>query len=322
MSDKLEVIRSPFHYMGNKKKVLQNGLKAFLYEALEENGGHLFDMMVGSGSVLYNSPHGGWGYDINRPAVHMHIFLQRPDAIEQILKIYNTYFLGGVVTEAGYYSLRGKENDFYRKAALSPNGGYAFHYVYPEHMAILYVLTQLAFNSLMRFGPRGYNAPFGHNQKEFSLERIVRAAEVSRRLSLKFMNQSFIDVNLTDLMVENVDVAYFDPPYFITSDQYEYAGWPQWKEYALRAQLGLLNERNRRFILSNVARYRGHNNSSLIKFAERAGFYIYRVPTVKYQAWSNVGTTDQSKSRKTVEVLITNIETNLFEQVDPGEYYD
>ena len=321
MSDKLEVIRSPFHYMGNKKKVLQNGLKAFLYEALEGNGGHLFDMMVGSGSVLYNSPHGGWGFDINKPAIMMHVSLQRHDAVERILGFYNRYFPNGDVTEDSYYRLRQMENRFY-ESSISPSKKEPFYFSFPDQMAILYVLTQLAFNSLMRFGPRGYNAPFGHNQKEFSIERIARAAEVSRRLGLKFMNQSFIDMDLIDLMVEGIDVAYFDPPYFITSDQYEYAGWPQWKEYALRAQLGLLNERNRRFILSNVARYRGHNNSSLIKFAERSGFYIYRVPTVKYQAWSNVGTTDQSKSRKTVEVLITNIETDLFEQVAPGEYYD
>lgn len=305
-----DLIRSPFHYTGNKKKVLQNGL----YDFMKENvTGRLVDVMVGSGAVLYNSPHGGVGSDISLPVIGMHSFLRHdPDPIGRIVREYFRAFPGGEVTEQGYYELRAVENEFYQMYLMAD-----VPMAVPRHMAILFILTQLSFNSLMRFGPRGYNAPYGHGQKQFDSSRISKARNASLALNLHFSHRDYLE---EPLCILGNDVFYYDPPYYISSDQYVYEGWPTEKERLMRNQIKAIADSGSGVILSNVALYRGKRNDDLLREMNEAGFFIYVVGSVNYQAWANVKTTDQSKSKKTIEIIITNMESGSLNELDVKEF--
>lgn len=301
------VVRSPFPYAGNKKRVLEKGLKAILHDAVGESG-LVWDMMTGSGSVILNSRNGGYAYDIDPYVIGMHqLFTRHPDPVSVVTEVFLQYFDGGVLSEKGYYALREEENKKHKY------GKHRHHlWLSDRHAAILLILAQLGFNSLFRFGPNGFNTPYGHEQKPFDMGRIKEAVDRHEEIPITFFCAGFKAFDWSAVVAERGDVVYFDPPYYVSEGSHTYSHWPLFKEMALRSALAELDSRNRRFILSNVAVYRGVRNTSLLNFAEEAGFNVYVVPGVKYKAWSAVKGTDTAKMGKTQEILVTNFEIGGF----------
>lgn len=275
----MELIRSPFHFTGNKKRAIKNGLlKAF-------GNKQIIDAMVGSGAVLYNV--GGMGYDIDPLLIMMHKSITLPGFIEYVRNIWHNDFVLKGSTDNAYYAIRDIENSMHRDGVVSS-----------DRAAYLYVLTQLSFNSLWRFGPNGYNVPFGWNRKKVDFSRISDAAKRSAELGLCFSTADALSMPVTSNMV-----IYFDPPYL--SSNYNYGTWSSKEEVRLRDRCVKAHEAGTQFVMSNVGVYRGRFNYGLIKWAHEHKFNVHSIDRVSYNKWASA-VDGVSHSTGTREIIITN----------------
>lgn len=92
------------------------------------------------------------------------------------------------------------------------------------------------------------------------------------------------------------DFVYLDPPYIITSSEYNKL-WDENAEADLLSLIDGLNKRGVKFALSNVTYYNGSKNDLLLKWMKK-----YKVHNIKsnYISYHNNG------KKKIKEVLITN----------------
>ena len=96
-------------------------------------------------------------------------------------------------------------------------------------------------------------------------------------------------------MSEN-DFIYLDPPYLITSSEYNKL-WNEKDEKELLQLLDGLNERNIRFAVSNVTHYKDRQNDIFIKWSQK-----YNTHSIK----SNYISFHDNSIKQLNEVLITN----------------
>ena len=92
------------------------------------------------------------------------------------------------------------------------------------------------------------------------------------------------------------DFVYIDPPYLITSSEYNKL-WDTKSESDLLAIIDKLDKKGVKFALSNVTHYNGNKNDLVIKWMKK-----YKVHKVK----SNYISYHNNKQKEISEVLITN----------------
>lgn len=270
------IIRSPFQFSGNKKKAIQNGL----IELLEQSGkDKLADMMCGSGVVGLNWNRGNVILnDSNWHIWNMHHFLKHhPQLIEAYLSDWELFDLSN---EEEYYSLRESYNTF-------------------QDASLLLVLIQISFNSLLRFNQKGqFNAPFGHNKKQYDSSRILEAMEHYRKVSAVW-NKSLFELAYDSLLDH---VLYFDPPYYMS--KYSYSGWSKQTEEDFWNLVVNLSKTHK-VAVSNVLKYRGKLNNILMDKCVEHGLLVNIIGNVTYNNWQKAVSTVDHDTR-TTEVLITN----------------
>ena len=101
---------------------------------------------------------------------------------------------------------------------------------------------------------------------------------------------------------------YCDPPYLISTGSYNDGkrGFKDWTEVEEKQLLGLLDELNSRgikFALSNVLYHKGLSNDLLIEWSKK-----YKVHYID-KSYANCSYHFKEKNAKTVEVVITNFES-------------
>ena len=173
--------------------------------------------------------------------------------------------------------------------------------------AMLYTIIAHGFNSHIRFGPNGYNIPYGHRTFNDSMERNF--AEFSDRLKnqkAEIYNSTFEKTETLPLTPQ--DYVYFDPPYLITTAPYNESGkgWGNEDDQKLYGMIDKLNERGIRFGLSNVIEHNGETNEILAEWSKK---YILHDLNYHYNSASyNLKITKEERSKKpTREVFITNV---------------
>lgn len=92
------------------------------------------------------------------------------------------------------------------------------------------------------------------------------------------------------------DFIYCDPPYLITSGEYN-KFWNESDEIELLSILDNLNEKKIKWALSNVTEYRGKKNNILLDWSKK-----YKVNKIK----SNYISFNDNSIKNFKEVLITN----------------
>lgn len=286
------VIKGPFSYSGNKYRIWNKYLKNVMkhYEKIHEP-------FVGSGVCMYNSNLGGNSIDIDLNVVALHNALKDPNLVSKIEECYNSYFLGTSNMKQSFLKLRNDFNELY----LINN------YTDSSNVHMLYVLIQLSFNSLLRFGPNGYNVPYG--EKLFDLDRIKLHSNISLKKSIYVEHGTYRDLDLSKINKQN-DLIYFDPPYI--ASKFQYGGWNKENELDLLNYIDELNELGYFFILSNTFSHRGVDNNELINWSKT---YNTRLIEMTYNAWS-ARVSGVQKEENTVEVLITNINDVFGELTD------
>jgi DNA adenine methylase len=277
------MIKGPFSYSGNKWRIWNGYLSQVLtkYDKIHEP-------FLGSGVCLYNSKLGGTGIDIDPAVVALHNSLLDSNLVEKIESTWIKYFGDGLGDKDSFLKLRADFNEEWKVVGLTV-----------DNIASLWILTQLAFNSLLRFGPNGYNVPYG--EKRFDLDRIKEHAKIRRDLDIRIKLGSFQDLDLNSISKER-DIIYLDPPY--VASKFQYGGWNKENEIQLLEWISELNNQGFKFILSNTFLHRGETNDDLIEWAKNFNTYFIKM---SYNAWaSRVKAVE--KETGTVEVIITNLD--------------
>jgi DNA adenine methylase Dam len=252
-----------------------------------------YDIFGGSGTVSFNIKAAHIYYnDIVNYVSDMFKSLQTENiktALEKIYKVIFDYKLSKTNLE-GFNKLR---NDY--------NSGRK-----PWEMFLS--LICYSFNNQFRFNNNHeYNSSFGWYKSCFSKVTENKLKEFLIKLQnidIVFDCKDFRDVDY--YQADENDLIYFDPPYLITTGNYNdgkrgFKGWSESDEKDLLNLCDLLEAQGTRFALSNVFDCKGKSNNILKEWSNKYNL-IYidsNYGNCNYQA------KDKSKN-STSEVLITN----------------
>jgi len=169
-------------------------------------------------------------------------------------------------------------------------------------------LICFSFNNQARFNNKQeYNQAFGRNRSDFNNKirsNLVNFTTTIKNKNIKFISNDYINVDLKKLTKD--DFVYCDPPYLITSCNYNdgkrgFKGWNETEEYRLLNLLDNLHSRGIKFGLSNVLENKGKSNDILKEWSKQ-----YNVNYLN-NTYGNCNHQTKDKSKDTtIEVLITN----------------
>jgi DNA adenine methylase Dam len=286
--NKENLIKSPMNYIGGKYKLLPQLLDRFPNKI-----NMLYDVFGGGGTISLNTKAEHIYYnDIVNYIGDMFSDLQDEtieSALSKIHNIINKYELSKTNLE-GFTKLRENYN----------KGDKAWE--------IFYILMCYSFNNQYRFNNKQeYNSSFGwykscysdvtENKFKIFLEKLYS-------MDITFANKDFRDIDFSN--ADKNDLVYFDPPYLITTGNYNdgkrgFKGWNEQDEIDLLNLCDKLDKQGTRFALSNVFECKGKSNDILKKWSNN-----YNLAYINSNYGNcNYHAKDKSKD-STVEVLITN----------------
>lgn len=275
------MIKGPFSYSGNKTRIY----KAYLRPIMQKYN-RVHEPFVGSGVCMYNANNGGMSTDVDPAVVAMHQALQDQGLPGKMQACYNEYFKLGHTKES-YNTLR----EAFNKDWLL-NG------VTPENVHQLYVLSQIAFNSLIRFSKNGFNVPFG--EKPLDVGRIKQHVELYKAKDIQVTLSHYNTINLSEVDKDR-DIIYLDPPYI--ASKFQYSGWTLQDEKELLQFITELDRLGYKWILSNTFYHKGEMNKALVDWSKN--YFAYLID-MSYNAWA-ARVTSVEREDETVEVIITNL---------------
>lgn len=285
----MKYIKSPLNYTGGKYKLLNS-----LFDIFPNNINTFVDLFAGGFNV---------GINVNANKIICN------DQINYLIELYE--FLEKSNTEEVINNIYKIINEF-QLSKSNADGYNKLRERYNENKDILdfLVLTFYAFNHQIRFNnSQKFNTPFGKERSSYndSIEKNLKEfCKALKEKNLEFHNTDFLSVNLSDL--SDKDLVYCDPPYLISTGSYNDGkrGFKDWTEVEEKQLLGLLDELNSRgikFALSNVLYHKGLSNDLLIEWSKK-----YKVHYID-KSYANCSYHFKEKNAKTVEVVITNFES-------------
>jgi DNA adenine methylase len=297
-----KIKRSPLFYVGDKYKLMKQLVGLFPQEI-----DNFYEPFVGGGTVFLNIDAKKYYLNDNdKNLINIHRFLigsaNNPALFfknaEKIIKKYHlsrsykediipaslkkewkkTYFAR--FNKEGYEKLRVRVNKHIKNNPL-----------------ILYLLLIYGFNRMLRFNGGGkFNLPVGNVDfnknvvnalnSYFDFVREKKVALSSKDFRTYFANRKYL----------KNDFVYLDPPYLITSSEYN-KRWDQKAESDLLKMIDDLNKKGVKFALSNVTHYNGSKNDLLINWMKK--YKTHKIES-NYISYHNNG------KKQIKEVLITN----------------
>lgn len=297
-----EIKRSPLFYVGDKYKLMKQLVDFFPVEI-----DNFYEPFTGGGTVFLNIKAKKYYLnDIDKHLVNIHRFLiqssENPKKFfkdtEKIIKKYHfsRSYIEDIIPNSlkkewkktyiakfnkdGYEELRKHINNYKKNDPL-----------------ILYLLLIYGFNRMLRFNGGGkFNLPVGN--VDFN-KNVVRALngyfEFIRNKKIKISSIDFRKFFSENKYNKN-DFVYIDPPYLITSSEYNKL-WNTKSESDLLDIIDKLDKKGVKFALSNVTHYNGNENDLLIKWMKK--YEVHKIQS-NYISYHNNGKKDIK------EVLITN----------------
>lgn len=296
------MIRSPFFYVGDKYKLVPQLIQLFPRDINK-----LIEPFCGGGSVFLNiqakeyleNDNNGWMIKLHN--LFVKYSSKRKMFFNRLYKLINEYglsasYLNILVPEQlkkehvkTYYAVYNKEaytklkNDFNKDQT---------------DLFKLYLLLVYGFNHMLRFNSSGkFNLPVGNvdfNKNVYiAINTYFDFASKHKPVFSSLDFRKFIKC----LNFETNDFVYLDPPYLITSSEYN-KEWTEKEEKDLLSILDELNSKNIKFALSNVLSHKGRINEILSNWSKK--YNIYNI-TSNYISYF-----DNSIKKDTIEVLITN----------------
>lgn len=162
----------------------------------------------------------------------------------------------------------------------------------------LFVLIQHSFSNVCRFNRKGeFNANFG--KRTFNDNAKARVNNFKRETQGDRI--TFTSGRYDEIEIRDGDFVYLDPPYFITSAEYN-KFWSDKEEVKFYEWVEGLHAKGIKFGLSNVTHHKDQVNHYLLDFISRNNFEVIELN--KTYCLDRSG----GKSSSTKEVYITNVE--------------
>ncbi len=289
----MKFIKSPLNYTGGKYKILSP-----IFEIFPEKIDTFVDLFAGGFNV-------GINVDAKR--------IMCNDQITYLIELFE--YLALTHTEDVLSAIKERIDEF----NLTKQNGEGYNalrerYNETKNIVDFFVLTFYAFNHQIRFNNnRKFNTPFGKERSSYnpSIEKnLINFCEALKSKNIEFYNKDFLELDLSNLGAE--DLVYCDPPYLISTGSYNDGkrGFKDWTEEEEKQLLGLLdqlNDKGIRFALSNVLYHKGMSNKLLIEWSKN-----YRVYFID-KSYSNCSYQFKDRDTKTVEVVITNFDSERYE---------
>ena len=300
---KIKQIRSPLFYTGDKYKLIPE-LKKYFPDKIDK----FVEPFVGVGSVFLNiEANEFYENDIDKNIISIHKYLSSFANSEDLLNIllskideyeFSCSYKGKTVPD----ELRKK----YIKTYFAKYNNESYKQLKEKYnnsdrtdIADLYLLLIYGFNRMLRFNQKGeFNLPVGNvdfNQNVF--DSLTDYIKLTSKKNPHWSNTDYKDF-LSNINITESDFIYLDPPYLITSSEYN-KRWNQNDDFELCNLLDAFDKNNIRFAMSNVIDYKGKENTELLKWAEK-----YNIHSIK----SNYINYHDNTIKTFREVLITNYE--------------
>lgn len=287
-------IKSPLNYMGGKYKILRP-----IFDIFPQNIGTFVDLFAGGFNV-------GINVEANKIICN--------DQINYLLELYQFFSDHEIDEVIAEIKKRIEEFNLSQQNAEGYNS-LRERYNETKNIVDFFVLTCYAFNHQIRFNnSQKFNTPFGKDRSSYnsSIEsNLIRFCDALRKKNIIFSNTDFLGVDLTELGEE--DLVYCDPPYLISTGSYNdgkrgFKDWTPVEEQQLLDLLDRLNEQGTRFALSNVLYHKGMSNDLLIEWSKK--YHVYYIDNT----YTNCSYQFKDRNAKTVEVVITNFESERYVQ--------
>ena len=298
---KKHFLRSPLFYVGGKDKLMPQ-----IACYLPANIGRLIEPFVGGGSVFMNVEAEEYLLnDLNEWIIKIHQMLnsycgRENEFFEKIFSLISHYCLSFNCNGMSYGLNRGgrtpeeikkfNSDGYYRMRKDFNDGGM-------QDTMLLYLLLIYGFNHMTRFNKKGkWNLPVGNlDLNENAFKALNDYFNQSGRKHPQWNNQDFMTF-LNGIDYSKNDLVYLDPPYLITSSEYNKM-WNEESEKNLISVMDVLNKRGVRFAVSNVITYCGRRNDIFGEWAAK-----YNIHTIK----SNYINYHDNSKKAFLEVLVTN----------------
>lgn len=290
------MIKNPISYPGNKNKLASQIIQLLPIENIDT----IVEPFCGSAVISSNTKYKNIILNDNNIFILKILEYQKNNSFEQIVKdvelIINQYGLTysrikprGTYVEYKHEGLSVYNKEGFNKLKKDFNNNF--------DVKKLFVLLIYGFNHYLRFNSNGeFNVPVG--KVDFSrsfYEELKKFENVFNTLNIKLCNYDFLNYELYSY--DNA-IYYFDPPYLITTAPYN-TSWNESKEKQLLKLLDDLNEKGKKFALSNVILSNGKENKILIDWARKYNIH-YLKRQYRNASYQKKNITD------TIEVLVTN----------------
>jgi DNA adenine methylase len=299
-------VRSPLFYVGDKYKLMPQ-----LKEVFPDNINTFIDPFVGGGSTFLNTNAQKYALnDLDTNVVSLHNFLfdnsvnfeTMSEGFLDLIKYYDlTCSLKGKSVSdelkrkfvKTYYAVANKESYLKLRHDFNKN---------KKQTNLLYLLLVYGFNHMIRFNRNGdFNLPVGNVDYNQTVDKALK--DYSNFVNRKGNNVDFSNKDyrkfLKSQSIDKDDYVYLDPPYLITSSEYN-KFWGENQEKLLYKYLDELTESGIRFGLSNMVTHKGKTNEILAKWMTK--YNVYEISSNYISYFDN---TVKATSR---EVFVTNYE--------------
>lgn len=144
----------------------------------------------------------------------------------------------------------------------------------------LFVLHMFAFQNLIRFNSKfEFNTPVGNAGYNEGLKQRIMEFRAKAPI-LELQKGSFVDLDINKF--EKGTVFYFDPPYLITTAEYNdgkrgLKGWDSDMEAELLSFLRRIDDNGQYFMLSNVIEHQGKVNHMLKEWVDTHKYTIFEI---------------------------------------------
>lgn len=266
----MDIIKNCLCYSGGKDKILPQ-----LLEEFPENIDNFYDVFSGSGVVSLNTQ--AKNYYLNDKCYQINNLLKA-------LYIYDIHTIQSYINAAVEIFSLGKDNkeeflnlrECYNLNPLTKHDIPEDRKNLSKYISLL-CLIYYSFNHMFVFTKDDrFSVPSGYGRSSFNTnlsEKLVKFAERLEQIKPTFSTSDFKDLivlTLCDGHINQNDLYYLDPPYFITDSTYsrtKYLSWGEDEERSLYEHLRSIDRAGVKFVLTNMLKHGDKENTYLKDFA-------------------------------------------------------
>ena len=291
------IVRSPLFYVGDKRKLMSQIMTHF-----PDHIDRLIEPFVGGGSVFMNVDADGFLLnDLNLSVILIHRMLcsysgRTDEFFREFFSLIQKYGLTsrflGIPQERGKSSdCKDVNSEAYNRMKIDFNSGGK------KDIMLLYLLIIYGFNHMIRFNKKGdFNLPVGNldfNENVYNALNDYFAQTETKQPQWHSQDYSAF---LAEIDFRKDDLVYLDPPYLISSSEYNKM-WNEECERNLIREMDRLDAMGVRFAVSNAITYRGKKNDIFGEWAKK--YNIHPISSNYISYWDN-------SRKESGEVLVTN----------------